>query len=712
MPRRCHECTRLSPSEAAFCWFDGFPLDGSAVVAGEGTSINFSVWAFPSPFVFPNGTSCRNFLQFAIACQRNPQEAAEVLKGGFFESFFSLLGRTDLAMIARNAAKTPDPERALDELLGKIPGAPLESPVLQVEPAHKDFGVVPVGDERRFELTLTNKKDRLLYGKASVDNCPWLVLGDAGTSGKLFQFYDKLTLPVRLVGDRLRAYSKTQRAEIVIETNGGNTTVVVQVLVPVKPFSEGVLSGATSPRQLAEKAKAHSKEAADLLENGAVARWYASNGWTYPVQGPTATGIAAVQQLFEVLGFVKIPKVELSEPAIALRGKPGDRLEYIVTVMAQEKRPALGFGVSNEPWLTVGKPTFRGQMASIPLMVPAVPSQPNSTLTATVKVTANGGQRFDVPVTLHVGDSPLPPPPQNGTAAPDPVEDSVLTLVPDMLAAAPAVTPPAPPPVLPVPVYAPAPAPVLAPAPTPIPVTIPSPAPVLSQPIAVLATPAPVAVALVAAARSSRPPTRRLIGPLLMRLLPLGIVFLGLAVAVGRDLLFQPDVEQPPPTVDWEHPVLALKFHDKLQGPGDLLQVPTMRFGLGTPDPKDPSAFKTKLVFDPFGRTCNVCVRVDNDAASRISVGHRTGRLEADEAGSGQRPRRTPLHWSPFRLVADRAAVDRHSPVRRDRARRPVGRRQNAVPGYLPDLLRHHQPGHGGAQSRSTVPARHLHRDQ
>ena len=174
----------------------------------------------------------------------------------------------------------------------------------------------------------------------------------------------------------------------------------------MKPFPEGVLSGALSPRQLAAKAKQQPKEAAVLIENGAVARWYESNGWTYPVQGPTASGLAAVQQLFETLGLVKPPKVELSESAVTLRGKPGQRLEYVVTVVTQEKRAAVAYGVSDQPWLTVGRPTYRGQTATIPLIVEEAPASPAPTLTACVKVTANGNQRFDVPVTLIVGDGP------------------------------------------------------------------------------------------------------------------------------------------------------------------------------------------------------------------------------------------------------------------------------------------------------------------
>src|SRR5205823_14964063 len=78
-----------------------------------------------------------------------------------------------------------------------------------------------------------------------------------------------------------------------------------------------------------------------------------------------------------------------------------------VKAVTQEKRAAVAHAVSDQPWLTIGKTNFRGQKAEFPLLV-EVPGLPNQTVTSTVKVTANGNQRFDVRVTLHVEDGPVP----------------------------------------------------------------------------------------------------------------------------------------------------------------------------------------------------------------------------------------------------------------------------------------------------------------
>src|SRR5207245_115301 len=96
----------------------------------------------------------------------------------------------------------------------------------------------------------------------------------------------------------------------------------------------------------------------------------------------------------------------ISDRSVALSGRPGDRVEYGLTVTAREKRSAVAYAVSDRPWLTVGRTVHKGQTATIPLTVTMVPHEPGATLTATVKVTANGNQRFDVPVTLNVAEEP------------------------------------------------------------------------------------------------------------------------------------------------------------------------------------------------------------------------------------------------------------------------------------------------------------------
>jgi hypothetical protein len=400
MPQTCRQCSRLNPSEAAFCFHDGARLPGGAGAAP-------GPQRFLTPFVFPSGQACATFDELAMACQRNWAEAREMLQEGYLERFFGGLGRGDLARAARETSRFPDPDRALDQFLARLPARTLQPPKLSVQPREVNLGTLRLGEDRHFTLRLENLGMRLLYGTVSCNGCVWLAVGDApGAPEKVFELADDLVLPVQVRGRNLRARGKPLEGRLVVASNGGTVTVVVRAEVPVRPFPDGVLAGACSPRELTEKARQAPREAGALFESGAVAAWYRANGWSYPVQAPTASGVAAVQQFFEALGLVKPPRMEVSEEAVVLYGEPGERVEHVLAVLTQEQRLAVAHATSDQPWLRVGRTVFRGRVATLPLTVPAVPTRPGETLQARLSITANGNQRFEVPVALMVAGRP------------------------------------------------------------------------------------------------------------------------------------------------------------------------------------------------------------------------------------------------------------------------------------------------------------------
>jgi hypothetical protein len=606
MTQTCSKCSRLNPREAAYCYYDGTMLDGR----GNGGPVKVGSRPFHSPFVFPSGLVCRNFDEFVLACQEHWGVVLGLLQQGYLESFLSSQGRMDLALAAREAAKFPDRERGLDQLLAKLPSGVLRPPRLRVEPGEINLGLLHVGEDRRFEMALENQGMRLLYGSVTCVECPWLSVGDTeGVQQKLFQFSDELALPVHVRGRFLRASAKPQEGRIVIDSNGGKATVLVRIDVPVQAFPEGVLAGALSPRQMAEKAKAVPKDAAGLMESGAVARWYQQNGWKYPVQGPPASGLGAVQQLFEALGLTTPPRVEISERTVQLAGRPGEKLEHALFVKAQEKRPVYAHGASDEPWLEVGRARLNGRTATIPLTVPAVPDRPGETLESRVKVAANGNQRFAVTVRLTV----------TGAAAARVVDGWGSGFGPPVRKATPVVEEiQVVKPIYPVPIE-----PVV---PTAIVEAPPPPRPVRARP---------------AARAEAAPPPRaeRRVSPL-VHLLPVLFIVAGLLAAVAHDRWWVPD-EKPPEQhpaqftqdgnliIDPE-PRLELQFHDrdvpvllgktgmKPGGQADsddgthALWRPSMRFGLVARDPKDPGRPK-RLTFKPNGLTNNTVVRLDGN---------------------------------------------------------------------------------------------------
>jgi len=554
----CKRCRRANPTEAVYCHHDGHILEGHAggKIPASGAAIDIGALPFAVPFILPSGHTCRNFNELALACHSEPKTALELLRAGHLEAFLAGQGRGDLAGAARAAARAADRVRGLDEFLGRLPASALRPARLRVEPMLIDLGTLHPGEDRRCELVLHNEGMRLLVGSASCEASSWLSLGEgSGQQSTLFQFSGRSVLPVRILGRRLRAYRKPQEARVLLESNGGTVTVVVRVEVPVKPFPSGVLAGAMSPRQLAEKARETPKEAIPLIENGAVARWYESNGWPYPVTGPTASGLAAVQQLFEALGLAKAPQVELGEDAILLRGPPGQTIEHVIAAFTQENRAVVAHGTSDQPWLRIGSTVFRGRTATLPLTIPAVPGRPGDTLLAKVSITANGDQRFEVPVTLVVEGQPLPSP----SAAP-----------------------------LPKPSVAPLPS-VPVPLPVPLPVSAGSPSTSNERPLWLTLLPA---------------------GLLVLLLLGAGLRdYLAPAHHQKQDVEVVLD-----PVPQLENRFHDVKHTDELEKLWLTDPQPTMRFGvvmLHKGQAIGQGVNVRRLTFDPWGRTNNTCLRFD-----------------------------------------------------------------------------------------------------
>lgn len=392
----CGQCSRVNPAEASYCFYDGAALAGRA--SGP---INAGSAPFPSQFVFPSGAACRNFDQLALACQQDWAGAVDLLKQGYLGSFFGGMGRVDLAMAAQEAAKFPDIDRGLDQLLEKLPTQAVQPPKLQAEPSEVNLGQIKINENRSTELHLTNLGMRLLYGTVTSD-CKWLTLGDApGNPEKLYQFGSDAIIPVQVRGQYLRAGTKPLEGHLVVDGNGGTVTVTFKADVPITPFAGGLFDGAVTPRKIAEKAKANPKVAAASFENGEIARWYAANGWPYPVQGPVMPGMGAIQQFFEALGVAKAPKVEFSHKALDLQGTPGQTITASIDITTPEKKVVYGWATCDQPWVEVGKTKITGKVATIPITI-RIPSPAPPTLEATLHLVGNGHHRQTIPLNVTV----------------------------------------------------------------------------------------------------------------------------------------------------------------------------------------------------------------------------------------------------------------------------------------------------------------------
>jgi hypothetical protein len=273
------------------------------------------------------------------------------------------------------------------------------------------------------------------------------------------------------------------------------------------------------------------------------------------VQGPAAAGLGAVQQFFEALGLTPPPKVQISHQAIALQGAPGERLSQTIEVSSEERKHIYAHGTSNAPWLEVGRPKLKGRVATLKVVVPAVPDRPGETLQARLAVQSNGNQRFVVPVTLKVGEGAF--------------DFATLTPVPS-----------------------------LAPAPPPLPAAASTPAPETTLP------PLPAAA----------PPRRREGWPAWAHLVPAALLLIGLAGVFAWDFLSPARTDVGGPGEADSRGGLRYELTDPEPRLG-FIKNPSgnYRFGLvllKETDPDNPEQHK-RLTYVETGSTNNTCVLID-----------------------------------------------------------------------------------------------------
>lgn len=340
-----------------------------------------------------------------MCCRQNWEEARGLLKGGVLRTFLLALGRSDLAQAVDHAAGHTDLDLGLDDFLARLPGCQPAPPRLEIERAEIDLGTIARGQDRTFTLTIKNTGERLLSGAVRSVDCLWLGVSEPHLNEQRFQASagEQLEIQLHTRGKELRTGPHKQEGEVKVVSNGGVRSLLVRIHVPVTPYPDGELKGAQTPKQLAEKGRAAPAEMARLLEDGSVARWYQCNGWAYPVTGPRATGLASVQQYFEVLGLTTPTRVELHTTVVNLQGAAGGKTQGRLVLSTSEKRPIYAHAQADQTWLSVGPTEYRGNQAIVPLSVAVVPSCAGQTLRAELSVQANGEQRFKVPVSLQVG---------------------------------------------------------------------------------------------------------------------------------------------------------------------------------------------------------------------------------------------------------------------------------------------------------------------
>lgn len=405
VPLFCPRCQRANPPEAQFCHFDGTGLrTGTDGKQATNTALG-------REFVFPSGRRCRSFDELISACSLEWSSARSMMQQGGLRQFLASIGRMDLAHQADKAAAHIDPDLGLDQLLSTMPSKENAQPRLDLNPRRLHLGSVRAGDSRDLQLSVVNKGARLLHGMIEVRGEGWLNIGPDGggghANGKMpIKTGQQQDCPVHIETQGLPA-GQQYAATLAVMTNGGTAEVPVTFDLSAIPFSQGLLAGCQSPKDLAARMKDAPKQVASFLEKGDVERWFTINGWRFPIQGPIATGIAAVQQFFEGMGLSKPPVLTVSPTQFDFASKPGASLSGEMKIETTAKKWVYAFVESDEPWIKVTQPASSGgQATTISFQINSRGLTPDTRQQGTLNIVGNGGQRLSVKINLTLAAAP------------------------------------------------------------------------------------------------------------------------------------------------------------------------------------------------------------------------------------------------------------------------------------------------------------------
>jgi hypothetical protein len=392
----CPRCQRANPREAVYCYFDGIVLRQDAAALA-------SVGQLPHDFVFPSGRRCKSFDDLVVGCQYEWEDARKMLHNGDFARYFAHVGRHDLVRVAQENQRQADADIGLHAFLGQLPASQIQGPRLDLNPRRLMLDSVRAGEQRRITLTVLNQGKGLLQGKVTVSSGgEWLKIAEGDNPAEYsLKTARSQQIPLHIDARGLTA-PQTYSGKLTVITNGGISEVAVRLNVGSVVFTQAPFQGAASPRQLAERMRVNPKQAVPLLENGEIAYWFQINGWTYPVSGSPARGVAAVQQFFEGMGLSKPPVLQLSDQELQFFCTPPEVVPARITLRAASKKWVYAQAESDKPWLRVLTPSVSGpQQAQIALEIDSTLMDAGGLHLGTVQITANAGQKLALRVQVN-----------------------------------------------------------------------------------------------------------------------------------------------------------------------------------------------------------------------------------------------------------------------------------------------------------------------
>ena len=169
------------------------------------------------------------------------------------------------------------------------------------------------------------------------------------------------------------------------------------------PFAKAPFQGAASARELAERMRADPKPAGPLLESGEVARWFAANGWSYPVAGTPAAAWRRCSNSSSAWACPSRRRWNCRRANSTCSATRRRTVRGQLTLRTPARKWVYAQAAGDQPWLRVTTPNVSGpQQTTISFEADPALMGEGPVQEGLLQISANAGQRFLVRVRVEV----------------------------------------------------------------------------------------------------------------------------------------------------------------------------------------------------------------------------------------------------------------------------------------------------------------------
>src|SRR4029079_1031261 len=148
----------------------------------------------------------------------------------------------------------------------------------------------------------------------------------------------------------------------------------------------------SDPQDLARLMLARPKHAAKWLHDGSVRRLFDKEGGDFPLGGPLAPSLGAVQQYFEALKLSAVPRVSLDAAGFDITCEYPEVVTRAVTLSTTSKKWVYAFVESGALWLKPRESAVAGgRQVDVVFDIDSEMMEPGRTHEGALQLTVNGG---------------------------------------------------------------------------------------------------------------------------------------------------------------------------------------------------------------------------------------------------------------------------------------------------------------------------------